>query len=289
MRRIIARGLLLGCLLLVVAGCSALRLAYNQAPTLAYWWIDGYADLDDPQSVRLRSDLEDFFAWHRQTELPTYLSRLQRWQDMAANDTQPEKAYAEYQFLRSAYLRMIERSLEPAARLALSLSPAQLQHLQRKYDKNNREFESLYLRVDEEERIDNLVDRALERYEPLYGSLSDGQLDLLREHIRRSPFDARRVNEERLRRQSDLMATLRSLRADPQADLPRAVAALRQWHDRVLRSPLPDFPGYSETLVRNACDQFATLHNSMTPQQRAHAVRVLKDYETDLRSLLPPL
>jgi hypothetical protein len=30
----------------VLAGCSSLRLAYNNGDTLLYWWIDGYVDLN---------------------------------------------------------------------------------------------------------------------------------------------------------------------------------------------------------------------------------------------------
>ena len=48
-RRIIARSLLLGLFALALVGCSMLRLAYSQGPSLAYWWIDGYADLNDAQ------------------------------------------------------------------------------------------------------------------------------------------------------------------------------------------------------------------------------------------------
>ena len=31
---------------LLLAGCSAVRLAYNQAPDLMYWWLNGYVDFD---------------------------------------------------------------------------------------------------------------------------------------------------------------------------------------------------------------------------------------------------
>ena len=36
-----------------LSGCSALRLGYNTAPELAYWWIDGYADFDDAQAPQV--------------------------------------------------------------------------------------------------------------------------------------------------------------------------------------------------------------------------------------------
>ena len=288
MARIIARALVLGLLSLALAGCSALRLAYNQAPGLTYWWIDGYADLNEAQTGQMRRDIDAFFAWHRSTELPAYIQRLQTWQQMAQTSSSADEACVQFDALRDAYLRMVDRSLEPMARLALSLTPAQLQHLQKKYDKNNREFEQKYIRVSEEKRLDNLMDRALDRYEPIYGDLSKAQRALLREHIRTSPFDALRVNTERLRRQADLIRTLRELQTERGNTVATATTALRRWHDRVMQSPLPGFAAYSDTLVRSGCEQFAALHNSTTAEQRQHAVRVLKDYESDLRSLTAP-
>lgn len=285
---IIARRIFLVALALVLVGCSAIRLAYNQAPSLTYWWIDGYADLNEVQTVQMRRDIDGFFAWHRGNELPGYISRLQQWQRLAQADSQTELVCTQFEAVRSAYLRMIDRSLEPMARLALTLTPTQLQHLQRKYAKNNQEYEKRYLRVSDEERLDNLMERALDRYETLYGNLTDAQLTLLRERIRQSPFDAQRVNVERLRRQSDLLKTLRDLQAEKGATTASAVLALRHWHDRVMQSPIPGFASYSDSLVRNGCEQFAAVHNTTSPEQRAHAVRVLKDYETDLRALAAP-
>ena len=287
--RIIARGIFLAALAVVLVACSTIRLAYNQAPSLSYWWIDGYADLNEAQTLQMRRDIDGFFAWHRSSELPGYIARLQHWQRLAQTDSQADQVCAQFDVLRSAYLRMIDRSLEPLARVALTLTPAQLQHIQRKYAKNNQEFEKRYLGVSEEERLDNLMERALDRYETLYGDLTDAQLALLRERVRLSPFDAQRVNTERLRRQGDLLKTLRELQAERGATTASAVAALRRWHDRVMQSPIPGFASYSDSLVRNGCEQFAAVHNTTSPEQRAHALRVLKDYETDLRALTVPL
>lgn len=287
---IIARGLRLAVLAtllgLLLASCSALRLAYNQAPSLTYWWIDGYADLNEAQTAQMRRDIDSFFDWHRASEVPGYIARVQQWQQMAQAPSSADLACAQFDALKAAYLRLVDRSLEPMARLALTLTPAQLQHLQRKYARNNKEFEEKYIRVSDEERLDNLMERALDRYEPLYGELNNAQIALLQERIRQSPFDAQRVNTERLRRQTDLLQVLRGLQADRSTSLPAATQALRRWHDRVMQSPLPGFADYSNGLVRNACEQFAALHNTTTPEQRQHAVRVLKDYETDLRSLV---
>ncbi len=286
--RIIARGVFAACLVGFIAACSALRLAYNQAPSLAYWWIDGYVDLTEAQTVVMRKDIDAFFAWHRSTEVPAYVRNLQQWQQMATVDSTPDKACSQFEVVKSGYLRMIDRGIEPMSKLVMTLTPAQIQQLQRKYAKNNREFEKKYIRVSNEERLDNLMERALDRYEPLYGTLTSTQVSFLRDQIRNSPFDPQRVNTERLRRQSDLMKTLRELQADQSLSASAVSTALRRWHERVMRSPQPGFPAYSDALVRNGCEQFAAFHNITTPEQRAHAVNVLKDYESDLRSIKGP-
>ena len=49
------------------SGCGlALRLGYNQGPSLAFRWLDGYAEFDDAQSLRVRTaldGLEQVGAW----------------------------------------------------------------------------------------------------------------------------------------------------------------------------------------------------------------------------------
>ena len=72
--------------LTLLSGCSMLRLGYNQAPDLAYWWIDGYADFNDLQTPRVRSALTQWFAWNRRTQLPDYAAVLVRAQAEASAD-----------------------------------------------------------------------------------------------------------------------------------------------------------------------------------------------------------
>ena len=65
---------------LTLTGCGAVRLAYNNAPDLTYWWLDGFLDLDSAQSARLRNDLNALQAWHRKEELPAVAEMLKNLQ-----------------------------------------------------------------------------------------------------------------------------------------------------------------------------------------------------------------
>jgi len=56
-------------LLLLLAACSSLRLAYNNGDTLLYWWLDAYVDFDSGQKGEVKQDIDDLFRWHRKTQL----------------------------------------------------------------------------------------------------------------------------------------------------------------------------------------------------------------------------
>ncbi len=268
-------------LAVALSACTAARLAYNQAPTISYWWLDAYVDLDDVQSTQTRDALNQFFQWHRQNELPVYAGRLRDWQALATGDLTAEQACTQFDDVRERIERAADQTVEPFTRLALQLTPAQLEHLQRHQVRSNEEFEKDFLRGNAEQRLKKRLERATSRSETLYGTLSSEQRALLRDLVETSPFDARRTQAERLRRQADLLQTVKNAQATPA----RATQLVREHYARVNRSPAPGYNTYQRDLVREGCARFARLHNSTTPEQRAHAVRVLKDYENDFRVL----
>lgn len=276
-----ARGLVLLAVASGLLACTATRLAYNQAPHLSHWWLDNHLDFDDAQSGQVRDEIEGFFAWHRREELPVYAGLLRQWQAMALRDLNADEVCAQFDRVRDRLWRAGERTIEPFARLAPRLTPAQLDTLQRRHAISNDEFERDFLRGDAPRRLERRLDNAIARSERFYGRLSREQRQLMREWLERSPWDAERAQAERLRRQADLVQTLRDARARPA----EASTALRAHAERLLRSPTPGYQAQSEAAIRHGCAQFAALHNSTTPDQRASAVRELQSYERDFQTL----
>ncbi len=269
----------------LLAACSSVRLAYNNAPTFGTWWLNGYLDFDDQQSSRLREDLNSLQEWHRNTQLPGTASLLQRAQALAA---QPQVQAAQVCALVGDVQRQladISAHSEPgAAQLALSLSPAQLQHLEARYAKSNREFTKEWLEPSPDKVHEKRYDKALERAEHVYGRLSADQRALVRQQVDSSSFDARLLQSERLRRQQDTLQTLRTL-AREQTTTAQAERALGGLFARYRESPRPEFRAYQQRQVDEGCAGVALLHDSTTPAQRANAVKRLQDYERDFRSL----
>ena len=82
---------LLVALLVMLAGCSSLRLSYNNGDTLLYWWLNAYVDLESDQKGWVQKDIDKMFHWHRQTQLKDYVQVLTNAQrQLQGNPTQAD-------------------------------------------------------------------------------------------------------------------------------------------------------------------------------------------------------
>lgn len=276
---------ILGLLLAGLTGCSAVRLSYNQGPFLAHWWIDGYIDFSTEQSARARAALDDWFSWHRATQLADYATVLGGVQRMVVDNVTPLQLCALYQSSMSRVDRAYEQAVPAMADIARSMTPAQLRHLEQRYQKSNDELQRDHLKGDPTERRETQQKQWLERAESFYGRLDDPQRQLLTTALDGSPFDAQRWLVERRARQQDILRGLRQLHAD-RADAANAEALMRSLAVTMTRSARPDYQSYRLRLQEANCDTAARLHNSTSAAQRQRAIKKLKEWEDDLRALM---
>lgn len=268
-----------------LGGCSVVRIAYNQAPDAAYWWLDGYFDFNEPQTLRLRADLAQAHDWHRQTQLPAYADLLKDLQRRAPDNLSPAQACEVFTQVRQR-LVMISDRLEPTVvALAPQFTPAQLAHLEQQLEKRNREWRKEWLEGTPQERAQRRFKSVVERAEMFYGTLEDAQRSVVRASIAASRFDAATTYRDTLRRQQDALQTLRALTRNGTPAEIHVKAEMRALFERSLNPPVPAMREYIEAITRDGCEATARLHNSTTPQQRANAVARLKSYEDDLRVL----
>lgn len=269
---------------MLLGGCSSLRFGYGQAETFAFRWIDAYADFDDAQSARVRDRVRDWFAWHRRTQLDGYADLLLRIDAAVPADTSAERVCGWWDEVRRHMDVALEQAAPAIAEVAVSLKPAQLEHVQRTFSKKNREYRDDYLQPDPARRSKEAVKRAVKRAETLYGDVDDGQRALIGKGLVDSPFDPQVSLEERQRRQQDTLQLLRHLSSGP-VDADAALAEVRAWVHRTDRSPREAYRRYAERLVQANCRLAADIHNATTPTQRIAASKRLKVWAADLRAL----
>ncbi len=277
--RLLAFGLALG-----LAGCSTVRLGYNNAPDLAYWWLDNYLDFNDAQSLQVRADLVTLQAWHRQREVPLLVGTLVKVQQLAAGAVTPAQVCDVWAELKLRLRATLEQAEPAAATLAVTLPAQQLDHLARQLDKGSAKWRAQWLDTTPSERAERRQKQLTERLEMFYGPLEETQLSMLRGSIGASAFDASLKWRESQRRQQDIVQTLRQLQTGT-PDQAQVRASLHALLERSMNSSDAAYRSYVTRINRETCTLVAALHNSSTSAQRLKAIETLKDYETDARSL----
>ena len=278
---------IIGALLLAagLAACSTLKLAYNNLPEFGYWWLDSYLDFDGTQTPRVRDELDRLLAWHRRNELPQWIGLLQKAQALAPQDITPAQTCELGDAVRARLLVLAEHAEPASAELALSLTPAQLEQLQRKYARQNADYRDDWLSKSPQARQTKRYEQWLDRSEDFYGTLDSSQRGALRKMAAESIFDPALFDAERKRRQGVLLGTLRGLGAERNAPPAEAQRVLHSYIRSVAEPPAGRWREQQQALWQEGCRNFAALHNLTSPAQREHAVRRLQRYETELREL----
>lgn len=271
-------------LLLLLGGCSAMQTGYNNAPSLLYWWLDGYVDFNPAQADPVRDSLVSLQAWHRREELPAYADLLQRLQQESAQNVTPQQVCKPLDQARGHLQRLGAQGAMAFAAVVPTLQPEQLRHLARQLEKHDQKWREEWLDGTAEERLQRRFKRTVDRYEDLYGRLNESQRRYLRQRLTEVGFDARIVWAERLRRQQDLLRVLQEHR---NGDRPAHVEAeLLAWVQRSFEPPDPATRAYLQRLFEQGCQTLAELHSSSSPEQRRRVAGKLQGYENDLRALI---
>lgn len=277
-------GLTTAACLTLLTGCSTVRLAYDQAPTLTRWWLDGFLDFQDAQEVTVKDGLMRWFAWHRTTQLPDYAVLLARAQKEIMEPMTGAQMCGWGEELRLRYERAVDAALPMAAAVVPTLSSEQLSHLEQKYAKRNADYRKKYLKPNVQERQDEALERAVDRAQTLYGKLEPAQKKLLTDQIRDNPTDAQGWYGQRLAQQRDIVDSLRRLVGE-RASSDQALAGLGELKARWIAPARPDATGWQQRMLRVNCEALAALHNTTTPAQRRHARDKLRGWEQDVKAL----
>jgi hypothetical protein len=273
--------------LLLLQGCSAIKLGYQQLPTLSYWWLDSAISFNSEQALRTKEALEQLHQWHRREELAIYANFLHRsaqWSQGTVEGTQVCSAFAEVQ---TRLDRLMREAVRQAAPVAMMLGPRQLSHMARQWESKNEEWEKDWLRGDEQARMERRVERVVNRYSDFYGGLNAEQNALIKAQLAQSPWTAEWGRQDRQRRQKDLLATLQRV---SQGQMPVAQVEAELWGvwQRWLKPPDAAGAALMQAMSQQACNNLTQLHNTTSAEQRQRAARRIRAYERDLRDLILP-
>jgi Family of unknown function (DUF6279) len=269
---------------LALAGCSAVRFGYEQAPSLTYWWLDGQLDFSSEQTPRVRDTLERLQRWHRRHELRPYADLLARAASLAEGTVTTEQACQLTQEVQESLNVFMRETLRLAAPVAVTIDQRQIRHLGQHQEQKNTAWEEQWLQGSEASRLQYRLDKLVDRYADFYGKLSDAQVKLLRQQLEQSVWSPQWGRQERLRQQRDLLNALMRIEQDKPGVRQTEELLLGVWA-RWMRPPSEVDRQRWQNWQEQGCKQMAELHNSTSAEQRQRAARRLRTYEADFREL----
>jgi Family of unknown function (DUF6279) len=259
-------------LVCLLVGCSVVSLGYRNGEFLSYWWLNGYVDFNAEQQPLVKKKIANLFAWHHKTQLKDYVEILTLAQKRIQHNVTQAELLTDYGNLKKRLVRVVDQVLPDLADVALSLQPAQIAHIKKKFASNNDFYHKDHLKGEMEARQKFRYQKLMQHAKYWFGDFSREQEALIRVASDARPLNNELVFAEHVRRQNELIALLKKIQAE-KPDKATAVALLRQYVNAYL-----DYFGDPASQVFFDTGNKETAHVAMviinltTPQQKAHAV-----------------
>lgn len=259
-------------LIAAVAACS-FKTVYNRLDYLIPEYIEGMVTLDDVLEEKLEQSTLVLLEWHRNTQLKQYadwLSALQR--DMATHLTeqQVEQRITEMdRFWRSLSAKVND---EMADLLPL-LNKEQQDELFMNIEDSNEEFREEFVDLNEEQRIEDYIERISDTYQSWIGELTDQQ----QRKVEQAATELVSTAELRLQRRLQWQRGIREILAEEET-AQNKTGRLRQF--------LSGFEDIDDETMKEKSEVnrgvivrlTVQISNSMTEDQQTHFISKTNDY-----------
>lgn len=270
---------------LLLHGCSAVRLGYGNADSLARWWVDQYLDMAPEQDALARDRLSQLHAWHRKTQLPDYVELLRQGQTfLAAPGTADDVLIIADGVIRRSRT-LAEKATPDIADYLTTVTAEQIDHMAARFsDKNADHAREIQLADGESGQRKARYKRWLKRAEYWFDDLSGEQRAELRRLIDGSPIGSQFWFDERVRRQREWLDLARQVQRER---LPREkiIQLLRDYTARFDRPADPVRRAQAQALRRTEAELAVAIVALTTPAQRAHARHRLDELIRDFTEL----
>jgi hypothetical protein len=266
-------------LLLLVSACGT-RFVYNRLDWLSSWYVENQVTLDDAQSRALRSNFDEFFAWHRRSELPRYARFLDRMADDAVQPVSLEQLESGQREVE-AFMRDSVAHLAPAAARWLDgLRPAQVQELFASFADKDRKARAETCEADPAASRHERARRFIDNVEEWTGRLGRAQRELIATRYSALESDACAELSARERTRREFRALVDRYRTRPEfAD--RIAEFLAHPENRRDAAHRAAYEEDREQFLRLLAD----INHSLTPEQRRRTILRLRAYAQEMRGL----
>jgi hypothetical protein len=260
----------------VLAGCSGVRLVYDNADVFIRWRVLQFLDVHGEQADELDERIARFMRWHRTNALPTYARDAEEGaQRLSRGLTRGDLVWA-YDIFTGHGREAMRAAAEQMAPLLDRLTPEQLQHMEQRVAEENRKFAREYLRGSERERREQRAQRIVIRLEDWLGTLSKAQIEAVRQYSARAALNADARDRDNKRIQGEILAVIRA--GESRKRLAETVISTDKRRD-------PAFAAVRQASLDEFYSLVLEIDRLSTPEQRARVISELRRYAAEFRGL----
>lgn len=269
-------------LVALLVSCTFTRFAYNQADTVAAWMVDDYFDLDQQQKQEFQKRFERFYTWHRYEQLPEYSQFMRTARTRMQDGLSREDVFWFTDGLRARYRTAIRQGAPEAAVLLATVTPAQIENLQRKWEKDNRKYVKEHkLNGTSEERQEAEAKRMIKGVKEWLAPLTNEQEQRVHALARELPQIQQLRYAERLRRQKEFLDVL----AHRSEDRERFTARVADWASSWERGRAADYQKRLDASWEKRAELYVSVDKMFTPDQRNAYLQRIQSYSDDFTQL----
>ena len=273
------------CLVFFINSCGLVNTVYQNAPEVMGWWLDDYFDFTTTQEATLKPALQRVHQWHRQQQLPQYVTLLEDTQRTFSKDNvAPSEVCAKLDSIKAS-ISDLQLAFVPTIReLAPTLTDKQMTYLQTKLEQRTQKWKSEWWPETREAQVEVRLEKLEDYAEKFYGDLSSVQIAFIKQQLDQFAIQPEMTYQEVLRRNEDVLQTLHALR---NAKLSEAEQhqLISDGFKRLQNSPNSRYQAYATQMNLYTCKVISALHATTSAEQKQHANEWFKQYINQLNTL----
>jgi len=282
-RKSARRILIISTLILMIAGCSSVKVGYRFFDNAIRWKVNDYVSLNRPQSVALTRGINDFHRWHQKTQLPIYASFMGRKAIQFEQATlSPQDFSRIYDEAFSIAMVSLDELGPVITDMLLSLEPKQIPRVIKNVEKKSAKDLKQDFGITPKQRLVKRQNKMIKRLAKLTGGLNKTQRALIAEWASALPVD-KKMRVERQERFVEALSKQLNDRSNP-ARFKSAVLAQFKTPERFSSGAYRQSYQKRKQLTLKL---MSDLYNSLTPAQKARLIGSVKKYQADFLYLAP--
>lgn len=267
-------------LCILLTGCSATRLMYNQLDWIIVWYMNGFFSLNEEQETQLRESVTRNMEWHRSEQLPKYAKFCRELDQEMSGVLTAELLQRRYEKMIELWDEFILQTLPDVSAFFLSLDQAQIDEFIENIEENNDELWDEFAGESAEERLERRQKQAIKGAKRAVGRLTADQKELIRAYTANMHDLSIEWMSGRKAWQSDFRALMRERPAEP--------AFTERLTNLMMDPNRGDTEDYRVKVEENRETIFAmmvALSGQFSDKQRARVSRRLNNYARDFEIL----